>query len=521
MATSRSRLGENSSANSSLLAPKTYGSYFRPENDQQAGKMTQIKSIWKKHKLLICIFLAVVIGILVGLLSNVSVQELDQPVQANVLLFVGFPGEIFTRMLKMLVLPLIITSLIIGFADLDHESSKKIGRRALLYYSFTTCMAVVLGLILVYSISPGKYGNEKQFKDDVDQTRIMDTILDLIRNMFPENIVQACLETAVTRAKEVPKHTAYNSTRNDTITNKTVLISGETTYESGTNILGIVVFSIVIGVLLGKMGSQAQTFIECTRIFNDLTMKLVEYAMWYSPIGILSLVINKFASMKDTSGEFQRLGCYLGTVISGLALHSLIVLPLAYFVMTRRNPFTFIKGTFKALLTAFATSSSSATLPVTFKCLEDNNGLDNRVTRTVLPIGATINMDGSALYEAVAAIFMAQSIGMTLDIGEYATISCVSILASIGAAGIPQGDLVTLFVVLQAVGLPEEAITLILSVDWFLDRIRTSVNVLGDCIGAGIVAHRSEGDLPQIHAPLEAFENSYHHELDDQEDEVV
>jgi len=484
--------------------------------DTKLNNMPWYKKLWEREKLLIFIVIAVFLGLLIGLLINNSVQKLEEPSKGNALILIGFPGEILMRMLKMLILPLIMTSLIVGLADLDQRSSGRLGRRAVLYYMFTTGVAVLLGIILVVSINPGSYGGDKQLEVNKNQikTRTMDTILDLLRNMFPENIVQACIEQAQTPAKEMKIETSrfvfstssndthdagqitmYNATHNISITSNTVLVASKTVYRSGTNILGIVVFSIAIGLLLGKMGKDARPFTQWIIILNELIMKLVQFVMWYSPIGIWSLVTSKFASMNDISGTFQGLGYYMSTVIVGLAIHSLLVLPLTYFVATRKNPFVFIKGTVQALLTAFGTSSSSATLPVTFKCLENNNGIDKRVTRFVLPIGATINMDGTALYEAVAAIFIAQSTGMSLSVGQYIAISLTATLASIGAAGIPQAGLVTMLMVLQTVGLPEEGVTLIISVDWFLDRIRTTVNVLGDCFGAGIVAHLSEDDL--------------------------
>ena len=199
----------------------------------------------------------------------------------------------------------------------------------------------------------------------------------------------------------------------------------------------------------------------------------------YSPVGIWSLISAKFASMHDISGTFASLAMFMVTVIAGLAVHSLIILPAFFVVCTRQNPLSFTKGIIQALLTAFGTSSSSATLPVTFRCLEENNKIDKRVTRFVLPIGATINMDGGALYEAVAAIFVAQVYGINLNFGQYIAVSLTATLASIGAAGIPSAGMVTMLVVLQTLGLPEEAISLLISVDWFLDRFRTAVNVLG------------------------------------------
>jgi len=482
-----------------------------------SAKLPWYKALWKREKLLIFIVLAVFLGLLIGLLINKPIQDIDEPEKGNILIFLGFPGEILMRMLKMLILPLIMTSLIVGLAELDQKSSGRLGRRAVLYYMSTTGIAVLLGIILVVSIKPGSHGGDKEFSSDENQvkTRTMDTILDLLRNMFPDNIVQACVEGIQTSAKEIKieksrfiystkDHSTqsgeikvYNSTHNVSITYDIATVANKSAYKSGTNILGIVVFSIAIGMLLGKLGKKARPFTEWIIILNDIIMLLVNYVMWYSPIGIWSLITTKFASMNDISGTFAGLGYYITTVIVALAIHSFINLPLIYFVMTRENPFLFIQGTVQALLTAFGTSSSSATLPVTFKCLENNIGIDRRVTRFVLPIGATINMDGTALYEAVAAIFIAQSTGMSLDVGQYIAISLTATLASIGAAGIPQAGLVTMLMVLQTVGLPEDSVTLIISVDWFLDRIRTTVNVLGDCIGAGIVAHLSRDDLTE------------------------
>uniref|UniRef100_A0A7M6DR80 Amino acid transporter n=1 Tax=Clytia hemisphaerica TaxID=252671 RepID=A0A7M6DR80_9CNID len=519
---------ENTTANSHLLGGPSYGTCFQPENDPHAGTIkTWIKSFWKDNKLLVFIFLAVAFGFLVGLLINEPVQKLDQPAKGNVLLFLGFPGEILMRMFKMLILPLIITSLIIAFADLDKKSSWRLTRRALVYYLSTTGFAMALGILLVVTIKPGSYAGDKVFQHNADhrpKARAIDTILDLFRNVFPENIVQACIAQAVTGADEIAISTTNTTnTSSNNATLKTFLIAGETTYKPGSNILGIVVFSIAIGLLLGAMGTQAHLLIELTRILNFLTMKLVKFTMWYAPIGIWSLVTNKFASISDISGIFRGLAYYMATVISGLILHSLVVLPLTYFAWTRRNPFTFIKGTFKALLTAFGTSSSSATMPVTFKCLEDKNGIDKRVTRLVLPIGTTINMDGTALFEAVAAIFIAQSIGKSLSVGQYIAIGLTATIASISACAVPQYDWIPVLMVLQAADLPEESLTLIIPVDWFLDRLVTVVNVLGDCIGAGIVAHLSEGELPQIHipqthAPLELSERSYDNACDNQMD---
>merc|ERR1719423_261069 len=218
--------------------------------------------------------------------------------------------------------------------------------------------------------------------------------------------------------------------------------------------------------------------------------------MWYSPIGILFLICGQILKTADFLVLLSRLGLYIATVLVGHFLHAVIALPLIYFIVVRENPFRYILRTSEALLTAFGTSSSSATLPVTIRCVVDKCGVDQRVAQFVLPIGATINMDGTALYEAIAALFIAQLHGIALDVGQIITVSLTATLASIGAAGIPTAGMVTMIIVLNAVNLPVEDISLLLAVDWFLDRFRTAANVSGDTIGAAIVQKLCQRHLP-------------------------
>ncbi|VDK86717.1 unnamed protein product [Onchocerca ochengi] len=214
----------------------------------------------------------------------------------------------------------------------------------------------------------------------------------------------------------------------------------------------------------------------------------------------MCLITGKILEIDDLANMARMLAMYVVTVLLGLVIHALFSLPLLFFICTKKNPFTFMRGLLQAWVTALGTASSSATLPITFKCLEENLGIDRRVTRFVLPVGATINMDGTALYEAVAAIFIAQTNGVDLSFGQVITISLTATLASIGAASVPSAGLVTMLIVLTAVGLPVKDVSLIVAVDWLLDRIRTSINVLGDAFGAGIVHHFSRKQLAIIDA---------------------
>uniref|UniRef100_A0AAY4D6L5 Amino acid transporter n=1 Tax=Denticeps clupeoides TaxID=299321 RepID=A0AAY4D6L5_9TELE len=426
--------------------------------------------------------------------------------------YFSFPGELLMRMLQMLVLPLIVSSLVTGISSLDSKASGKMGVWAVIYYMVTTFIAVFIGIIMVVIIRPGKGNRDSPVSSsgNIEPVQAADAFLDLIRNMFPPNLVEACFK----QYKTVYKKTVF--TKNMTISNSTsnltqVLQTIQETVEEmvpmpgssgGVNALGLVVFSMCFGLVIGNMKQQGHALREFFDSLNNAIMHLVSIIIWYAPVGILFLIAGKIVEMKDLAEVGGQLGMYTVSVIVGLLFHGLVVLPLLYFLVTRKNPYSFIGGLLQALITALGTSSSSATLPITFRCLEENNHVDKRVTRFVLPVGATINMDGTALYEAVAAIFIAQVNNMELDFGQILTISITATAASIGAAGIPQAGLVTMVIVLTSVGLPTEDITLIIAVDWFLDRLRTTTNVLGDSLGAGIVEHLSRQDLQNQDAEI-------------------
>ncbi|KAA0704151.1 Excitatory amino acid transporter 1 [Triplophysa tibetana] len=455
-----------------------------------------VKSFLRRNAFVLLTIAAVFFGITLGFALRpykMSYREVK---------FFSFPGELLMRMLQMLVLPLLVSSLVTGMSALDSSASGKMGMRAVIYYMTTTFIAVFIGIIMVLLIHPGK-GSKEEFskQQKIEQVSPADAFLDLIRNMFPPNLVQACTQQFKTQyAKRIIQVKIIVNDSIFNLTNSTQEITKEEVIplpgsQNGVNALGLVVFSMCFGLIIGNMKEQGQALRDFFDSLNEAIMRLVAFIMWYAPVGILFLIAGKIVEMDDITAMGGQLGMYTITVIIGLMIHGIIVLPTLFFVITRKNPFIFIMGILQALITALGTSSSSATLPITFKCLEENNKVDKRVTRFVLPVGATINMDGTALYEALAAIFIAQVNNMEMNFGQILTISITATAASIGAAGIPQAGLVTMVIVLTSVGLPTDDISLIIAVDWFLDRLRTTTNVLGDSIGAGIVEFLSQDEL--------------------------
>ncbi|XP_029205461.1 excitatory amino acid transporter 1-like [Acropora muricata] len=479
-----------------------------------------------QNLLMVLLALGAAVGFLIGALVNKPVQEIVSPEKrATTEMLIGFPGELLMNMLQVIILPLIVASLITAVSQLDSRSIGRIGRRALIIYLTTTLSAVILGMILVSSIRPGKNDESEGSVAKPSPYRNLDSFLDLIRSCFPSNLVEATFRQKKTQYRTDPGkyevynvsgknpmslgkneeiiHTMiYNATINITTISKeiypssnTIPIGVGTNPSGGMNILGLAVFSIVFGIVLGKMGAKAKPLKRFFSALNDAVMILVTLIMWYAPIGVCSLIAQRVASMVDIGGEMRRLALFIATVLAGLSIHAFIILPLIFFAVRRANPFPFMYGMKDALMTAFGISSSAATLPTTIRCIEENNKVDPRVSKFVLPLGATVNMDGTALYEAVAAIFIAQLNNYDLSAGKIIAICVTATAIAIGAAGIPSAGAVTTIVVLQAVSLPLDDIGLILAVDWFMDRFRTTVNVLGDSIVAGVVEHLSRDDL--------------------------
>ncbi|QPJ65733.1 MAG: dicarboxylate/amino acid:cation symporter [Candidatus Nitrohelix vancouverensis] len=365
---------------------------------------------------------------------------------------VAWIGEMFLDVLKMLVIPLIVSSMIVGISGLgDIRKVGKTGVLALIYFSTTTAIAVLIGIIMVNIFQPG-VGVElaSEIPDKVAGKEVVG-ITDVLKSFVSPNLVESM---------------------------------------ANMDILPIIIFSLIFGGTLTTLGEKGVPVIAFFEGVNEAIMKMVHLIMYVSPIGVFALIASKLGAAGGGDlfvAEIMKIGKYAATVITALLVHALIVLPLILVLVTKRSPLVYFRNISEALTTAFSTASSSATLPVTMECVVNSNGVRKKSAQFVLPLGATINMDGTALYESVAAIFIAQMVGIELGMGQQMIIFLTATLAAIGAAGIPEAGLVTMVMVLQSVGLPLEGIGMLLSIDWFLDRCRTTINVWGDSIGAAVV----------------------------------
>ncbi|XP_048483986.1 excitatory amino acid transporter [Plutella xylostella] len=436
-----------------------------------------------------------IIGVVAGTMLGWSLRASGVEWSRRDVMYFQYPGELFLRMLKSLIVPLLVSSIVSAIGSLDLSLSGKVGLRAIVYYMTTTVCAVILGIALVTTIRPGKetaWSQPTPTKLIKKDTLTSDTLLDLIRNLFPENLVQATIATYRTRL-------VYD--QNDTLAIKghldTYKIAGD--YQSGSNVLGLVAFSVVLGITLGKMGERSRPLQDFFHTLSEAMMIITGWVIWLSPLGVFFLVTAKIMEIESFADLVGRLGMYFLTVLLGLFLHGFGTLSILFILATKKLPCRYIAKMGQVMATAFGTASSSATMPITIGCC-DEMGLDPRITRFVIPIGATINMDGTALYEAVAALFIAQLRNVEMSFGKIVAVSVTATAASIGAAGIPQAGLVTMVMVLDTVNLPAEDVSIILAVDWLLDRFRTTINVVCDALGAIIVSSLSQGDIDKSRA---------------------
>ncbi len=399
-------------------------------------------------------------------------------------------GEIFLRLLKMIVVPLVFTSVLCGILGMgDVRKLGRPGAAAIGYYLCTTVLAVLIGLVVVNIIQPGIGTVDKELLAeysgvgmDSPKEKMMDSLSEL--SGLSKDEVGSIFD-------ELPSGQAEAPSIGSIFRNLTLMLVTDNLFVSAaeTQLLPIIVFAIIFGAMLTTMSTEVTAITSLIEQANSALMKFVLLLMKIAPIGIFCLVASRFGEA-HASGKFwqelSQIGWYFGTVIAGLAIHALVTLPIIYWLVRRENPYRYLIQMSQALLTAFSTASSSATLPVTMECAEEA-GISKRSTEFVIPLGATINMDGTALYEAAAAIFIAQAIGFDLTMTQQVIIAVTATLAAIGAAGIPEAGLVTMMIVLNAVGLPIEYVGLILTVDWLLDRFRTAVNTFGDSVGAAVV----------------------------------
>ncbi len=399
--------------------------------------------------------LQIIIGAVVGVLFGFILNGLgsNSPIYSSSIYFCDIIGKnIFIGLLKMILIPLVFTSITVGIANLrEHAQMDRVWKTSLIYFISTTALSVLLGMIVINLFKPGVGLEIALFQDSMATFNLEGmTLSEFFRNFISHLFLNPFYAMA----------------------------NGE--------VLSTVIFALFLGIALVVAGDKkAKNILNLLNEFFELIMMMVSWIMLLAPIGIAALLA-KLIATQDAS-LIAALGKFMVVVIGATLFHGFVVLPSLLVIAGKHSPLKYFSGIKEALITAFSTSSSSATLPVTMRCVEENLKVDKDVAGFVLPLGATINMDGTALYEAVAALFIANIMGIDLNVIQQLIVFFTAIIAAIGAPGIPSAGMVTMVMVLQSVGLPAEAIAILLPIDRFLDAVRTMVNVNGDAIGSVIV----------------------------------
>ncbi|QDZ22500.1 sodium:dicarboxylate symporter [Chloropicon primus] len=412
------------------------------------------------------------VGVVIGMFCGFVLNALKADEQLQQV--VGFPGKVWLNSLKMLVLPLLSLSIVQGVSSLgkNKKAAGKVSRLTLGYYLLTTTTAVLIGIVVVNLIRPGYHSSHaavdchkhESASNEIDdhpqhEQSALESILQILEQAFPSNLVDAA---------------------------------------ANMNVLGVVSFSIFFGFVLSTMREEAVQINDLVDKLNLVVTRMVELVLKLTPVGVCSLITASIAESCDIGEMAQAIALYMVTVCIGLGLQGGLVLPALYSITTRKSPWVVLKGFASSLVTAFGTDSSSATLPVTLRCAREL-GYDSNIINFVLPLGATVNMNGTALYEALTVIFIAQRHSVDLSMAQMFVVVITGTMAAVGAAAIPSAGLVTMLMVLQAVNLSRFAsdIALVITVDWMLDRLRTVVNVEGDAMGVAIIDHllREQGQL--------------------------
>lgn len=418
--------------------------------------MQEKESVKEKKKMGLTskIFIGLIGGLILGVVLNLWVPN---SYFRDTILVDGFfyvVGNGFIRLMKMLVVPLVFCSLVCGSSAIgDTKSLGKVGGKTIAFYLATTALAVTVAITVATVVRPGIGLDMSAIETGEVSTAESVSVADTILNIIPENPIGALAD--------------------------------------GT-MLQIILFALVVGVLLAKMGERAELIANLFNQCNDLMMEMTNLIMGLAPLGVFCMISRTFANLGFDA--FIPLLKYMGSVVLGLFLQCFGVYMILLLVFTRLNPVKFIKKFFPVMAFAFSTSTSNATIPMNIDVLEERVGVSRKISSFTIPLGATINMDGTSIMQGVAVVFAAQAYGMQLGVGGYLTVIATATLASIGTAGIPSVGLVTLSMVFTAVGLPVEAIMLIMGVDRILDMIRTAVNITGDAVCTTIVAHQN-GEL--------------------------
>lgn len=443
--------------------------------------------IVKGNLLLLLTLLGVFLGIGIGFVVRASSPS------STALLWLGLPGQLYLRLLKMMIVPLIVSSVTTGTASLDPKANGKISIVAFVFIFATNLLGTILGVIAFFTFRPGVDSGEENM-EDAEQTKPIDTqdiFADMLRNIIPDNLFEATFRQTLTGYDYA--ESLQNSTQLATFT----IIKKTVGKSDGSNILGLIFVCTLFGMAASSLKEKGRPLVDFLEAVTQTVIVIIRWFLWTTPIGVLSLILVSVASLAGIGSVFRDLGMFIAAVVVGCMVQQLLVMPLVLFVTTRRHPYKHLMTVPRAWLIAFSAASTAVAIPEMLRACEADLKLDKRITRFVIPFSITLSANGSAIFISCSCLFLSSISGVPTTVGSVLIISFLSTMSALAIPGVPSASIVTIVMILTSLNIPVEAIALLLAVEFLLDRIRTTSSVVSHTMCAAVTHHFCKNNLPE------------------------
>lgn len=429
------------------------------------------------------LIISVLIGVGVGFAFGFGLRVVEP--SSDALTWIGLPGEIYMRMLKMTILPLVVSTIITGTASMDPKSNGRISGLSLGYIIITNSIGAIIAVVVFLIIQPGK-DIEISSSDNVatihTDIKTSDMFADMIRNLFPDNLITACFQ----KTQTTYSHSAHIVLKNGT--NSTVTVTDKSVSSTaGLNILGLIIACTLFGISASKIGTRAKPFTDFFETISIIVIHLLNWIIWLTPVGVASLIAAAILKASDIASVFSSLGMFVLAHSVGIVFHQLVLIPITYFIATRKNPLFFLAVCLRPWLTVFGPPSTAIGIPEMLRILDVKLHVDSRISNFLVPVGATLERMGSCLFICLSALFMVQLEGMPLGVSNILLIGLLSAVGSLAVPSVPSASIVSILVVLSSLDVQVHNIGLLMALEWYNDRIRTTSNTMTIIVGAVVI----------------------------------
>lgn len=444
----------------------------------------------RENLLLIMTLIGVVLGVGLGF----AIRQADP--SANSLMWLGLPGKLYLRLLKMMIVPLIVSSVTTGTASLDPKANGKISMVSFVFIFLTNMVGAILGILSYVAFKPGVGSSMSGITIESSKPAVVDTqdvFADLLRNIIPDNLFEATFRQTITEYEYGTRIIQNANTTNNVTIKNVIKYLGKT---DGPNLLGLIFACTLIGIAAASLKEKGKTIIDLLESISQTVIVIIRWFLWTTPIGVLSLILVAIADIPDISVLLRDLGMFIAAVTVAITTQQLIVLPLILFVTTRRNPYRFLFNISRPWLISFASASTAVAIPEMFRACEASLRIDKRIVRFVIPFSVTLSANGSAVFIACSSLFIASISGVVPTVATILVIGCLTTVSSLAIPSVPSASIVTIVMILTSLNIPTEAVALLFTTEFFLDRIRSTSSVVSHTMCAAVTHHMCANKLP-------------------------